>query len=96
MEQLYRYHASHSPSSILVPTINHRQLDLWLLRKEVYKLDGFAAVRRSFHLMDLFLNDLIGEQGEQMERGCAEYGILSHPGRGLPAENDVPTDYYTV
>ncbi|CAG7848720.1 Lysine-specific demethylase 5C; AltName: Full=Histone demethylase JARID1C; AltName: Full=Jumonji/ARID domain-containing protein 1C; AltName: Full=Protein SmcX [Serendipita indica DSM 11827] len=44
LEQLYRYHKQHGQMRIIVPTINHATLDLWLLRKEVQKLGGFTTV----------------------------------------------------
>lgn len=44
LEQLYRYHKQQGNPRVSVPTINHKALDLWLLRKEVHKLGGYDAV----------------------------------------------------
>ncbi|KAL0580509.1 hypothetical protein V5O48_001496 [Marasmius crinis-equi] len=46
LEQLYRYHKQQGNPRIVVPTINHKPLDLWLLRKEVQKQGGFEAVNQ--------------------------------------------------
>ena len=45
LEQLYQYHSQQGNPRVVVPTINHKPLDLWLLRKEVHKLGGYEAVR---------------------------------------------------
>jgi histone demethylase JARID1 len=44
LEQLYRYHRQQGNPRVSVPTINHKALDLWLLRKEVQKLGGYDEV----------------------------------------------------
>jgi [histone H3]-trimethyl-L-lysine4 demethylase len=44
LEQLYRYHSQQGNPRVAIPTINHKPLDLWLLRKEVQKLGGYEAV----------------------------------------------------
>lgn len=44
LEQLYQYHQQQGNPRVSVPTINHKPLDLWLLRKEVNKLGGYEAV----------------------------------------------------
>lgn len=44
LEALYRYHRQQGNPRVTVPTINHKPLDLWLLRKEVQKLGGFETV----------------------------------------------------
>lgn len=44
LEQLYQYHKQQGNSRVVIPTINHKPLDLWLLRKEVHKLGGYEAV----------------------------------------------------
>lgn len=44
LEQLYRFHKQQGNPRVSVPTINHKHLDLWLLRKEVHKLGGYDAV----------------------------------------------------
>jgi [histone H3]-trimethyl-L-lysine4 demethylase len=44
LEQLYRWHKQQGNSRVAVPTINHKPLDLWLLRKEVDRLGGYEAV----------------------------------------------------
>lgn len=44
LEQLYRFHKQQGNPRVSVPTINHKSLDLWLLRKEVHKLGGYDAV----------------------------------------------------
>ena len=45
LEQLYRFHKQQGNSRVSVPTINHKPLDLWSLRKEVHKLGGYETVR---------------------------------------------------
>ncbi|KAJ8087034.1 hypothetical protein PM082_005859 [Marasmius tenuissimus] len=47
LEQLYRYHKQQGNPRVVVPTINHKPLDLWLLRKEVQKQGGFEAVNNA-------------------------------------------------
>jgi len=44
LEQLYRYHKQQGNSRVSIPTINHKPLDLWLLRKEVQNLGGYDVV----------------------------------------------------
>lgn len=44
LEQLYRFHKQQGNPRVSVPEINHKPLDLWLLRKEVHKLGGYEAV----------------------------------------------------
>ncbi|KAG6913836.1 hypothetical protein DXG01_004021 [Tephrocybe rancida] len=39
--ELYRYHKQQGSARVVVPIINHKPLDLWLLRKEVHKLGGY-------------------------------------------------------
>ncbi|KAJ3826753.1 jumonji superfamily protein [Lentinula raphanica] len=46
LEQLYRFHKQQGIPRVAIPTINHKPLDLWLLRKEVHKLGGYDAVNR--------------------------------------------------
>ncbi|KDQ08859.1 hypothetical protein BOTBODRAFT_148481 [Botryobasidium botryosum FD-172 SS1] len=46
LEQLYRFHDQQVHSRPTVPTISHKALDLWLLRKEVHKRGGFDGVTR--------------------------------------------------
>ncbi|KAI0080843.1 hypothetical protein K474DRAFT_1657340 [Panus rudis PR-1116 ss-1] len=46
LEALYRYHKQQGNPRVSVPTINHKPLDLWLLRREVKKLGGYEAVTR--------------------------------------------------
>ncbi|KAL4256714.1 [histone H3]-trimethyl-L-lysine(4) demethylase [Pleurotus pulmonarius] len=46
LEQLYRFHKQQGNPRVVVPTINHKPLDLWLLRKEVHKLGGYDAVTK--------------------------------------------------
>ncbi|KAJ3931969.1 MAG: jumonji superfamily protein [Lentinula lateritia] len=46
LEQLYRYHKQQGNPRVVVPTINHKPLDLWLLRKEVHKMGGYEAVTK--------------------------------------------------
>ncbi|KDQ64458.1 hypothetical protein JAAARDRAFT_201792 [Jaapia argillacea MUCL 33604] len=53
LEQLYRFHKQQGNPRVSVPTINHKPLDLWLLRKEVKKLGGYEAVTRSKKWADL-------------------------------------------
>ena len=44
LEQLYRFHKQQGNSRVSIPTINHKPLDLWLLRKEVQNLGGYEVV----------------------------------------------------
>lgn len=44
LEQLYQFHKQQGNARVVVPTINHKPLDLWLLRKEVTRMGGFDAV----------------------------------------------------
>ncbi|KZS97879.1 hypothetical protein SISNIDRAFT_449471 [Sistotremastrum niveocremeum HHB9708] len=53
LEQLYRYHKTQGHSRMSIPTINHKPVDLWLLRKEVTKLGGYEAVTRNKKWGDL-------------------------------------------
>ncbi|KAI9064868.1 hypothetical protein FKP32DRAFT_1591090 [Trametes sanguinea] len=53
LEQLYRFHKQQGNPRVSVPTINHKPLDLWLLRKEVHKLGGYDAVTREKKWADL-------------------------------------------
>ncbi|KAF5393073.1 hypothetical protein D9757_001208 [Collybiopsis confluens] len=46
LEQLYRFHKQQGNPRIVVPTINHKPLDLWLMRKEVHKLGGYETVTK--------------------------------------------------
>ncbi|KAI0701172.1 PLU-1-like protein-domain-containing protein [Cytidiella melzeri] len=53
LEQLYRFHKQEGNPRVSVPTINHKPLDLWLLRKEVQKLGGYDAVTKHKKWADL-------------------------------------------
>ncbi|PFH49242.1 hypothetical protein AMATHDRAFT_76277 [Amanita thiersii Skay4041] len=53
LEQLYRFHKQQGNPRVSVPTINHKPLDLWLLRKEVQKLGGYDAVTKNRKWSDL-------------------------------------------
>lgn len=53
LEQLYRFHKQQGNSRVAVPTINHKPLDLWLLRKEVARLGGYEAVTKGKKWSDL-------------------------------------------
>ncbi|KAI0355366.1 hypothetical protein OH77DRAFT_1479882 [Trametes cingulata] len=53
LEQLYRFHKQQGNPRVSVPTINHKPLDLWLLRKEVHKLGGYDVVCREKKWADL-------------------------------------------
>lgn len=53
LEQLYRFHKQQGNPRVSVPTINHKPLDLWLLRKEVQKLGGYEAVTKNKKWADL-------------------------------------------
>ncbi|KAH6914792.1 PLU-1-like protein-domain-containing protein [Coprinopsis sp. MPI-PUGE-AT-0042] len=53
LEQLYKFHNQQGNSRVVVPTINHKPLDLWLLRKEVQKLGGYDAVVKGKKWSDL-------------------------------------------
>ncbi|KAH7922065.1 hypothetical protein BV22DRAFT_1197718 [Leucogyrophana mollusca] len=61
LEQLYRFHKQQGNPRVSVPTINHKPLDLWLLRKEVQKLGGYDAVTKSKKWSDL--GALLGYRG---------------------------------
>lgn len=68
LEQLYQFHRQQGNPRVAVPTINHKPLDLWLLRKEVQKLGGYQAVcyyvcLRSSHAQLLWE---LGGRGKQM------------------------------
>ncbi|KAG8897367.1 hypothetical protein FRB99_008207, partial [Tulasnella sp. 403] len=47
LEQLYRFHQQQDQAGPVIPTINHKPLDLWLLRKEVHGKGGFEIVSRT-------------------------------------------------
>lgn len=53
LEQLYQFHRQQGNPRVAVPTINHKPLDLWLLRKEVQKLGGYQAVVEANKWADL-------------------------------------------
>ncbi|KAI6152394.1 hypothetical protein BKA82DRAFT_4457467 [Pisolithus tinctorius] len=53
LEQLYRFHKQQGKPRVSVPTINHKPLDLWLLRKEVQNLGGYEAVTKNKKWGDL-------------------------------------------
>ncbi|KIK29056.1 hypothetical protein PISMIDRAFT_516418 [Pisolithus microcarpus 441] len=53
LEQLYRFHKQQGNPRVSVPTINHKPLDLWLLRKEVQSLGGYEAVTKNKKWGDL-------------------------------------------
>ncbi|TDL29675.1 hypothetical protein BD410DRAFT_736763 [Rickenella mellea] len=53
LEALYRFHKQQGNPRVTVPTINHKPLDLWLLRKEVHKLGGYEAVNKGKKWADL-------------------------------------------
>ncbi|KLO19889.1 hypothetical protein SCHPADRAFT_864516 [Schizopora paradoxa] len=53
LEALYRYHKQQGNPRVTVPTINHKPLDLWLLRKEVNKLGGFEVVNKGKKWVDI-------------------------------------------
>ncbi|OAX43353.1 hypothetical protein K503DRAFT_765912 [Rhizopogon vinicolor AM-OR11-026] len=61
LEQLYRFHKQQGNPRVSVPTINHKPLDLWLLRKEVQKLGGYEAVTKNKMWGDL--GALLGYRG---------------------------------
>ncbi|KAG9317792.1 PLU-1-like protein-domain-containing protein [Chiua virens] len=61
LEQLYRFHKQQGNPRVSVPTINHKSLDLWLLRKEVHKLGGYDAVTKNRKWGDL--GALLGYRG---------------------------------
>ncbi|KAG1805191.1 PLU-1-like protein-domain-containing protein [Suillus subaureus] len=61
LEQLYRFHKQQGNPRVSVPTINHKPLDLWLLRKEVQKLGGYEAVTKNKKWGDL--GALLGYRG---------------------------------
>lgn len=52
-EALYRFHRQQGNPNVKVPTVNHKALDLWLLRKEVDKLGGFETVRVRYNCPSL-------------------------------------------
>ncbi|KAF8504202.1 hypothetical protein JB92DRAFT_2968040 [Gautieria morchelliformis] len=47
LEQLYRFHKQQGNARVSIPTINHKPLDLWLLRKEVQNLGGYEVVTKN-------------------------------------------------
>ena len=46
LEQLTMYHLQQGDSTVTIPNIDHKPVDLWLLRKEVNKLGGHDEVNR--------------------------------------------------
>ena len=67
LEQLYRFHKQQGNPRVSVPTINNKSLDLWLLRKEVHKLGGYDAVRRSTsYLPPSSLTHFQGQQRQEV------------------------------
>ncbi|KIY73862.1 hypothetical protein CYLTODRAFT_416517 [Cylindrobasidium torrendii FP15055 ss-10] len=63
LEQLYRFHKQQGNPRVVVPTINSKPLDLWLLKKEVNALGGYDAVNRDKKWADL--GRLLGFRGVQ-------------------------------
>ncbi|KAF9037813.1 hypothetical protein BDZ89DRAFT_1061401 [Hymenopellis radicata] len=63
LEQLYRFHKQQGNPRVVVPTINHKPMDLWLLKKEVNKMGGYEAVSRDKRWADL--GRLLGYRGIQ-------------------------------
>ncbi|GLB34119.1 putative BRIGHT, ARID (A/T-rich interaction domain) domain contatining protein [Lyophyllum shimeji] len=61
LEQLYRYHKQQGNIRVVVPTINHKPLDLWLLRKEVQKMGGYEMVTKEKKWSDV--GRLLGYRG---------------------------------
>ncbi|KAF4619159.1 hypothetical protein D9613_004962 [Agrocybe pediades] len=53
LEQLYQFHKQQGNPRVVVPTINHKPLDLWLLRKEVQRLGGYDEVTKNKKWSDL-------------------------------------------
>ncbi|THH17430.1 hypothetical protein EW146_g3371 [Bondarzewia mesenterica] len=53
LEQLYRFHQQQGNNRVVVPTINNKPLDVWLLRKEVHALGGYEAVTKAKKWADL-------------------------------------------
>lgn len=53
LEQLYRFHKQQGNPRVVVPTVNHKPIDLWLLRKEVQKLGGYDAVTKGKKWSDI-------------------------------------------
>jgi [histone H3]-trimethyl-L-lysine4 demethylase len=47
LEQLYIFHRQqeHGGVRITIPTVNHRPVDLWRLKKEVNQLGGYIQAR---------------------------------------------------
>lgn len=90
LEQLYRFHSSQGNSSIAVPTVNHKRLDLWLLRKEVQKLGGYEAVRyvrlSSCHCRLTNLREQVSKNKKWAELGQL-MGYQSIPGLASQLKN---------
>ncbi|PPR02653.1 hypothetical protein CVT24_002136 [Panaeolus cyanescens] len=63
LEQLYQFHQQQGNPRVAVPTINHKPVDLWLLRKEVQKLGGYEAVSKGKKWS--LLGQLLGYRGIQ-------------------------------
>ncbi|KAF7981714.1 hypothetical protein HWV62_32301 [Athelia sp. TMB] len=53
LEALYRFHQQQGNPRVSLPTINHKPLDLWLLRKEVHKMGGYDEVTKGKKWSDL-------------------------------------------
>jgi hypothetical protein len=45
LKQLYRFHKQQGNPRVAVPSINHKPLDLWRLRKEVQEWGGYDMVK---------------------------------------------------
>ena len=74
LEQLYRFHKQQGNPRVSVPTINHKPLDLWLLRKEVHKLGGYEAVWIS--------RALFTRSARSADESCAVFCFRSAMGGG--------------
>jgi [histone H3]-trimethyl-L-lysine4 demethylase len=65
LEALFRFHSQQGNGRITVPSVNHKSLDLWLLRKEVQKLGGYDTVRLSL-IAQLVVDNFAGVEEQKV------------------------------
>ena len=71
LEALYRFHQQQGNPRVSLPTINHKPLDLWLLRKEVHKMGGYDAVSGIAYHNDVAIASsafILGDERQEMVR----------------------------
>ncbi|KIL70324.1 hypothetical protein M378DRAFT_20771 [Amanita muscaria Koide BX008] len=94
LEQLYRFHKQQGNPRVAIPSINHKPVDLWLLRKEVQKMGGYDAVTKSKKWSDL--GRILGYRGipglstqlkTSYSRVILPYEHFCERARNLPAQS---------